>query len=110
VTAIPGPLCVVERPAGKPYRSQKAPEAHAWDNDGGDFRYGVVVIRTQDVESARPLAVAEFNRQGWYFDAAPAEPWVGWIKLVPRRGDWVWAHMSPSTRGAVPCVEWECAS
>jgi hypothetical protein len=99
--------CVVERPGLKPYRARKPPASQFWDDENSD-RYGVVVLRTHDIERATVLAVAEFARSIGEMPEPFPVPTTTWLRLVPWGGDGgSFENAHPGERGAIPCVEFE---
>jgi hypothetical protein len=101
--------CVVERPGARPYKAKKPPAAQYWsDDECSSTRYGVVVVRTHDIETATDLAIAEFRYQGEELPDPMPQGVQRWLRLVPWGGDGgSYEDVPPGCRGSIPCVSFE---
>lgn len=95
---------VAVRPDGRLYRARKRPISVGY---GDDHHYGVVVLRTHDIDIATALAYWRWRHLYDTRDPLPAAM-AGWTKLVP----WDWSGYGDSSfigqagfeKGSVPCV------
>lgn len=97
------------RPDGRLYRARAKPSAQPY-GEGGSGLWGVIVLRTHDVDVAVALAYVEWRR--WIASGDPLpSPVRGWTRLVPwdagGGGDWSWDSCTGREKGSMPCVWFE---